>query len=227
MSRHRAEPGRVDLRPLAEPGDAQGGARGRGRSRSSRAASSRARRATRRHSRTPRRCSAPRSPAASSATGSLTALTEQNLGFIKGGQLTAVNVKVGDHVTTGQVLATVDPFAAQQALDQARGQLRTQQATLNKVTDSPVVTGSQDTLDQAKKILPADQGPGRRGAGRGRDGHRQRPPPAQPGQEGAQQGGGSADAAKAACGSGSSSSSSGSGSSSAPTSSPSTMTSAG
>ena len=64
-----------------------------------------------------------------SATGSLTAITEQNLGFTTGGQLTAVNVKVGDRVTAGQVLATIDPFAAQQALDQARGQLRTQQAT--------------------------------------------------------------------------------------------------
>jgi HlyD family secretion protein len=88
-----------------------------------------------------------------SATGSLTAITEQNLGFVKGGQLTAVNVKVGDRVTAGQVLATIDPFAAQQALDQARGQLRTQQATLEKLSNSPVVAGSQDTLDQAQKIL--------------------------------------------------------------------------
>lgn len=88
-----------------------------------------------------------------SGTGSLTAITEQNLGFTTGGQLTAVNVKVGDRVTVGQVLATIDPFSAQQALDQARGQLRTQQATLEKLTNSPVVAGNQDTLDQAQKIL--------------------------------------------------------------------------
>ena len=88
-----------------------------------------------------------------SATGSLTAITEQNLGFVTGGQLTAVNVKVGDRVTAGQVLATIDPFAAQQSLDQARGQLRTQQATLEKLNNSPVVGGSQDTLDQAQTIL--------------------------------------------------------------------------
>jgi HlyD family secretion protein len=88
-----------------------------------------------------------------SATGSLTALTEQNLGFVTGGQLTAVNVKVGDRVTVGQVLATIDPFAAQQSLDEARGQLRTQQATLERLNNSPVVGGSQDTLDQAQKIL--------------------------------------------------------------------------
>ena len=88
-----------------------------------------------------------------SATGSLTAITEQNLGFTTGGQLTAVNVKVGDRVTAGQVLATIDPFAAQQALDQARGQLRTQQANLDRLNNSPLVSGSQDTLDQAQKIL--------------------------------------------------------------------------
>ncbi len=88
-----------------------------------------------------------------SSAGSLTALTEQNLGFTKGGQLTAVNVKVGDRVTVGQVLATVDPFAAQQALDQARGQLTTQQATLDKTQNSPAVSNAQDTLDQAEKIL--------------------------------------------------------------------------
>ena len=88
-----------------------------------------------------------------SATGSLTAITEQNLGFVTGGQLTAVNVKVGDRVTAGQVLATIDPFAAQQSLDEARGQLRTQQATLEKLNNSPVVGGSQDTLDQAQTIL--------------------------------------------------------------------------
>jgi HlyD family secretion protein len=88
-----------------------------------------------------------------SATGSLTAITEQNLGFTAGGQLTAVNVKVGDRVTAGQVLATIDPFSAQQALDEARGQLRTQQANLDRLNNSPLVSGSQDTLDQAQKIL--------------------------------------------------------------------------
>lgn len=88
-----------------------------------------------------------------SASGSLAALTEQNLGFVKGGQLTAVNVKVGDHVTAGEVLATTDPFAAQQALAQAQSQLNAQRALLTKITTSPVVGGNQDTLDQANKIL--------------------------------------------------------------------------
>jgi HlyD family secretion protein len=88
-----------------------------------------------------------------SATGSLTSATTQNLGFVKGGQLTAVNVKVGDTVTPGEVLATVDPFSARQSLAQAQSQLDSQRAALDKVTSSPVVGGSQDTLDQAQKIL--------------------------------------------------------------------------
>ncbi len=88
-----------------------------------------------------------------SATGSLASATEQNLGFVKGGQLTAVNVKVGDTVTPGEILATVDPFSARQTLAQAQSQLDSERAALDKITSSPVVGGSQDTLDQAKTIL--------------------------------------------------------------------------
>ena len=43
-----------------------------------------------------------------SSSGALAASSEQNLGFVKGGRITAVNVKVGDPVTAGQVLATLD-----------------------------------------------------------------------------------------------------------------------
>lgn len=88
-----------------------------------------------------------------SATGSLTSITEQNLGFTRGGQLTAVKVKVGDRVTAGQVLATIDPFPAQQALDQAQAQLDAQRAGLTRITASPVVGGARDSLSQAREIL--------------------------------------------------------------------------
>ena len=89
------------------------------------------------------------------ASGSLTALTEQNLGFPKGGKITAVNVKVGDHVEAGQVLATVDDFDLRQTLAQQQGQLKSQQAVLDRLTNSPVVAGSEDSLAQAKDILDA------------------------------------------------------------------------
>lgn len=90
-----------------------------------------------------------------SAPGSLSSLTEQNLGFAKGGQLTSVLVKVGDKVEAGQPLATIDDFAAKQTLAQQQGQLAAQQAVLNKLTSSPVVEGAQNTLAQAQQILDA------------------------------------------------------------------------
>lgn len=88
-----------------------------------------------------------------SAAGSLTALNEANLGFAAGGQLTAVNVKVGDRVEVGQVLATIDDYAAQQALRQAQAQLAAQQAVLSGVDANPSVGNAQATLDQAREIL--------------------------------------------------------------------------
>jgi HlyD family secretion protein len=88
-----------------------------------------------------------------SATGSMTASSQQNMGFPNGGQLTNVFVKVGDRVEPGQVLATVDDFALRQALEQQQGQLRTQQAELDRLINSPVVDGAKDSLSQAQEIL--------------------------------------------------------------------------
>jgi HlyD family secretion protein len=90
-----------------------------------------------------------------SAVGSLSSVSKQNLGFPKGGQLTNVFVKVGDKVTAGQVLATVDDFAFQQQLHQLQGQLQSQQAMLNQLINSPAVDGAKDTLAQAEDTLDA------------------------------------------------------------------------
>ena len=90
-----------------------------------------------------------------SSTGSLSAANEQNLGFAKGGQLTAVNVKVGDRVEAGQVLAAIDPVPARQALDAQKAQLRAAEAQLDRVKDSPGVDDAEDSLAQAKDILEA------------------------------------------------------------------------
>jgi HlyD family secretion protein len=88
-----------------------------------------------------------------SATGSISAASQQNMGFPNGGQLTNVFVKVGDRVEPGQVLATVDDFALRQVLEQQQGQLRSQQAALNRLINSPVASGAKDTLSQAQEIL--------------------------------------------------------------------------
>jgi HlyD family secretion protein len=88
-----------------------------------------------------------------SATGSMSAASQQNMGFPNGGQLTNVFVKVGDRVEPGQVLATIDDFALRQALEQQQGQLRSQQAALDRLINSPVAAGARDTLAQAQEIL--------------------------------------------------------------------------
>jgi HlyD family secretion protein len=91
------------------------------------------------------------------ATGSLTAISQQNLGFASGGQLTAVNVKVGDRVEAGQVLATIDDYALRQQLAQQEGQLKAQQAVLDRLRASPVAAGAKDSLAQAQEILEATE----------------------------------------------------------------------
>jgi HlyD family secretion protein len=89
------------------------------------------------------------------AAGALTAVTSQNLGFPKGAQLTEVNVKVGDKVRQGQVLAKVDDFAFHQDLAQKQAALNQQQAQLDKVVNGTAVIGGKATLEQAERILSA------------------------------------------------------------------------
>ena len=91
------------------------------------------------------------------STGSLTAITEQNLGFVQGGKVTSVAVKVGDRVTAGQVLATIDDFALRQTLAQQQAQLTSQQAVLDRIVNGTQVPGAQDTLGQARQILDATE----------------------------------------------------------------------
>jgi HlyD family secretion protein len=92
-----------------------------------------------------------------SASGSLSAIREQNLGFPKGAQLKQLLVKVGDRVTAGQVLAQEDDFAFRQTLNQLQGQLNSQRALFGKAVADPTVQGAQATLDQARQILEATQ----------------------------------------------------------------------
>ncbi|HEX4357416.1 MAG TPA: biotin/lipoyl-binding protein [Pseudonocardia sp.] len=89
------------------------------------------------------------------ASGALAAVTSQNLGFAKGAQLKELDVKVGDQVRPGQVLARIDDFAFRQALAQQQAQLDQQQAGLNKVVNGNSVHAGQTTLAQAKRILDA------------------------------------------------------------------------
>ncbi|HEY0575544.1 MAG TPA: biotin/lipoyl-binding protein, partial [Pseudonocardia sp.] len=90
-----------------------------------------------------------------SASGALAAVTSQNLGFSKAAQLMELDVKVGDIVRPGQVLARQDPFSFQQILNQQQAQLNNQRAILDRIVNGTIVHGDRRTLDQAKKILDA------------------------------------------------------------------------
>ena len=92
-----------------------------------------------------------------SSSGALAASSEQNLGFLKGGRLTAVNVKVGDRVTAGQVLANLDDGPARRALEQQQAQLDAQRAVLDRLVNSTTVQGAQNSVEQAQAILDATE----------------------------------------------------------------------
>jgi HlyD family secretion protein len=92
-----------------------------------------------------------------SSSGALAASSEQNLGFLKGGRLTAVNVNVGDKVTAGQVLATLDDGPARRTLEQQQGQLDAQRAVLARLVNSTTVTGAENSVEQAQAILDATE----------------------------------------------------------------------
>jgi len=83
--------------------------------------------------------------------------------FVTNGVLKTVDVKPGDVVTTGQVLATIDPASAQTTLDTALAQLANAQAALaqaqagptdiKKQQDALAVTQAQQSVDAANDTL--------------------------------------------------------------------------
>src|SRR5262245_36364605 len=67
-----------------------------------------------------------------SATGAVQSALTANADFATAGTVTEIDVKVGDAVTKGQVLAKVDPAAAQAQLNTAKANLNAAQASLNR-----------------------------------------------------------------------------------------------
>ncbi len=88
-----------------------------------------------------------------SGTGSLVPAGRMNVNFKLAGTLTEIDVKVGDKVTTGALLARIDPSAQQTALAQAQASLASAQANL-QATQSPV---SAAQLAQLQHQLSAAQ----------------------------------------------------------------------
>ena len=75
-----------------------------------------------------------------SGSGTLSSPSDTGQDFVTGGRLTSVKVSVGDTVTKGQVLATVDTTAAQQDVDAAEAALTTAKANLTKAKAGETVT---------------------------------------------------------------------------------------
>ena len=88
-----------------------------------------------------------------SASGNLALAAQSSLAFGAAGKVTAVDVTVGQTVTAGQVLATVDPTSANLALTEANEQLTVAQDNLAKAQNGPTsqqqaVDGDQVTSDE-------------------------------------------------------------------------------
>ncbi len=68
-----------------------------------------------------------------SGSGALVSPSDVGVNFTTGGRVTEVDVKPGDKVTKGEVLAKVDATAANETLTQAQASLTAAQANLSKV----------------------------------------------------------------------------------------------
>jgi len=78
-----------------------------------------------------------------SASGTVQPATSLDINFVNGGVLTAVNVKAGQKVAIGQVLATIDNAKAKVGLESAQANL----------------AAAQQKLDQAKNPTATEQNP--------------------------------------------------------------------
>src|SRR5580700_12051261 len=84
-----------------------------------------------------------------SASGTLEAAQDLGLNFTTGGKVTAIDVKVGQRVTAGQLLAEVDPTSSKDSLDQAQAQLSAAEAQLTAAEQGETLQAKQVANDQA------------------------------------------------------------------------------
>ncbi|MEW2518526.1 efflux RND transporter periplasmic adaptor subunit [Actinacidiphila alni] len=80
-----------------------------------------------------------------SGSGTLASPSDAGVDFTTGGTLTEVDVKPGDKVTKGQVLAKVDPTDAKETLAQDQATLTAAQAGLDKAEQGTLVNSSSNT----------------------------------------------------------------------------------
>jgi multidrug efflux pump subunit AcrA (membrane-fusion protein) len=90
-----------------------------------------------------------------SASGTLEAAQDLGLNFTTGGKVTAIDVKVGQRVTTGQVLARVDRTSSQDSLEQAQAALSGAEAELSAAVQGETPEAKKVQTDQAGQSLQA------------------------------------------------------------------------
>ena len=90
-----------------------------------------------------------------SASGNTSAVSTANENFATSGTLTAVNVAVGDTVTAGEVLATIDSAQAKANLQSAEASLASAQTTL--AHDQAGGTPAQQAQNQASLVSAQQQ----------------------------------------------------------------------
>jgi HlyD family secretion protein len=91
------------------------------------------------------------------ATGTLQAITEQNLGFAVAGRLAELDVVVGQHVEAGQVLAKLDDFEVREELERAQGLLAQQRAVLGRIRAGNDVAAAEADVARAQDVLEATE----------------------------------------------------------------------
>lgn len=77
-----------------------------------------------------------------SGSGNIQSAHQLNLGFKTSGTVTHIYVRSGQHVTQGQLLATLDPKTAEVTLEQAKATLQSAEANLAKEEESEGETSS-------------------------------------------------------------------------------------
>lgn len=84
-----------------------------------------------------------------STTGTISPADESDVSFAASAEVTSVRVAVGDPVSKGEVLGTIDSLALRAAVAQAQATLAAAQAGLSAAEDTGTATDAQLSADQA------------------------------------------------------------------------------
>ncbi len=99
-----------------------------------------------------------------SGSGNLQPETELDLGFKTAGTVTQIYVTQGQHVTAGQLIATLDPQSAEVSLEQAKATLQSAEAGLSREEETDGESSSQGTGSGGASAAAASVAPARAAA---------------------------------------------------------------